>query len=276
MTLKKYKPITGGQREMITISKKELWSGRPYKPLTVGKKRISGRNNAGRITVRRRGGGHKRLYRIVDFKRNIENENAVVERIEYDPNRTAYIALVKYEESGNYSYILAPKGIKAGDSILTSNSADIKTGNCMQLRYMPIGTIIHNVELKPKKGGQLAKAAGTYAQLVGKDAGYAQIKLKSGELRLVSLDSKATIGTVSNSDNQNTKIGKAGKSRALGRRPKVRGVAMNPIDHPHGGGNGKTSGGRHPVTPWGRPTKGKRTRKNKQTDKYILRKRYSK
>jgi len=234
-----------------------------------------GRNNAGRITARRIGGGHKQSYRIVDFKRRKYDVPATVERLEYDPVRTAYIALITYED-GEQAYILAPQRIKAGDTVISGEKADIKPGNAMPMRSIPVGTIIHNVEMKPGKGGQIARAAGGYVQLVGKDAGYALLRLASGEQRMVRADCMATIGAVSNPDQKNINLGKAGRKRWLGKRPSVRGVAMNPVDHPHGGGEGRTSGGRHPVTPWGKPTKGKRTRSNKSTDKFIMRSRHLK
>ena len=273
MALKQYKPDTPAKRGLVLVNRKHLWNGAPYKPLTKGLSAKGGRNNYGRITIWHRGGGHKRSYRIIDFKRNKLNIEAKVERLEYDPNRTSFIALIKYAD-GQYSYILAPQRLNVGDKVLSSTDADIKPGNCLPIRNIPVGTIIHNVEMKPGKGGQLARSAGSYAQLVGKDLGQALIKLRSGEVRLVSVACFATIGAVSNSDHQNIKIAKAGRKRWLGRRPIVRGVAMNPIDHPHGGGEGRTSGGRHPVTPWGKPTKGKRTRKNCSTDKYIVRSRH--
>lgn len=272
MALKKYNPITPSQRGLIRIDKSEVWKGKPYKPLTKGLTKTGGRNNLGRMTSRHRGGGHKKLYRVIDFKRNKLDCPATIERIEYDPNRSAHIALVKYDD-GVYSYILAPAKMKAGDKIESGPNADIKTGNCLPLKNIPVGTIVHNVEMKPGKGGQLARSAGASVSLVGKDSGYAQIKLTSGEVRLVSLECMATIGILSNADRKNTIIGKAGRSRWLGKRPHVRGVAMNPVDHPHGGGQGKTSGGRHPVTPWGKPTKGKKTRKNKLTSKFIIKRR---
>ncbi|MEQ9198891.1 MAG: 50S ribosomal protein L2, partial [Rhodospirillales bacterium] len=243
------------------------------KSLTTGLTKKGGRNNTGRITARRRGGGHKRRYRVIDFKRNKTGMSATVERIEYDPNRTAFIALLKYED-GEVAYIIAPQRLKAGDVVVSDDRADIKPGNCLPLKNIPVGTIIHNIEMKVGKGAQIARSAGTYGQLVGKDAGYAQLRLSSGELRLVLGECRATVGAVSNADNQNINLGKAGRNRWLGKRPAVRGVAMNPIDHPHGGGEGRTSGGRHPVTPWGKPTKGKRTRSNKATDKYIMRSRH--
>ncbi|CAA6605121.1 50S ribosomal subunit protein L2 [Rhodospirillaceae bacterium LM-1] len=273
MALKNFKPSTPGQRQLVLVDRSGLWKGKPEKKLTEGKSSSGGRNNHGRITVRFRGGGHKQSYRMVDFKRNKLDMAAVVERLEYDPNRTAFIALVKYED-GELAYILAPQRLSVGDAVLSSERADIKPGNCMPLKSMPVGTIIHNIEMKPGKGGQMARSAGTYAQLVGKDAGRAQVKLMSGELRLVSGECKATVGAVSNPDQQNISLGKAGRQRWLGKRPHVRGVAMNPIDHPHGGGEGRTSGGRHPVTPWGKPTKGKKTRNNKRTDGMIVRSRH--
>ena len=262
MALKTFNPITPSQRALVQVDKSKLWKGDPHKPLTRGLTKTGGRNNFGRTTAWTKGGGHKRLYREIDFKRTKEMK-AVVERLEYDPNRTAFIALVKYED-GEMAYILAPQKLEANDEIFTGNDADIKPGNALQLKAIPVGTIIHNIEMKPGKGGQIARSAGGYAQLAGKDAGFAQIKLRSGEMRLISLECKATVGTVSNNDHQNTNKGKAGRNRWLGRRPTVRGVAMNPVDHPHGGGEGRTSGGRHPVTPWGKSTKGKKTRKNKK------------
>ncbi|WP_308916875.1 50S ribosomal protein L2 [Jannaschia sp. LMIT008] len=276
MALKSYKPTTPGQRGLVLIDRSELFKGRPVKTLTEGLTKKAGRNNTGRITMRRRGGGAKRLYRIVDFKRTRRDSSAVVERIEYDPNRTAFIALVRYED-GERSYILAPQRLAIGDQVVASERADIKPGNAMPFQGMPIGTIVHNVELKPGKGGQIARAAGTYAQFVGRDGGYAQLRLSSGELRLVRQECMATVGAVSNPDNSNQNLGKAGRSRHMGKRPSVRGVVMNPIDHPHGGGEGRTSGGRNPVTPWGVPTKGKRTRnKNKASSRLILRTRHAK
>jgi len=272
MALKKYNPTTPSQRGLVRVDKSELWKGRPHKPLTEGLTKSGGRNNLGRITSRHRGGGHKRLYRIIDFKRNKLDCVATIERIEYDPNRSAHIALIKYDD-GIFSYILAPAKMKAGDKVVSSAGADIKTGNCLPLKNIPVGTIVHNVEMKPGKGGQIARSAGTSVSIVGKDSGYAQIKLSSSEVRLVPLDCMATIGILSNADKKNTIIGKAGRNRWLGRRPHVRGVAMNPVDHPHGGGEGKTSGGRHPVTPWGKSTKGKKTRNNKLTSKFILKRR---
>ncbi len=274
MALKTYNPTTPGQRQLVTVARDGLHKGKPVKTLTEGLTGSGGRNNRGRMTARRRGGGHKRTYRIIDFKRNKLDVEGVVERLEYDPNRTAFIALVKYAD-GEMAYILAPQRIAAGDKIIAANRADIRPGNAMPLMSMPIGTIVHNIEMKPGKGGQIARSAGAYAQYVGREQGYAMLKLNSGEQRLVHQSCFATVGAVSNPDHSNTSIGKAGRSRWLGRRPSVRGVAMNPIDHPHGGGEGRTSGGRHPVTPWGKPTKGKRTRSNKQTDKFIARSRHA-
>jgi large subunit ribosomal protein L2 len=362
MALKSYKPTTPGQRGLVLIDRSELWKGRPVKTLTEGLTKKGGRNNTGRITMRRKGGGAKRLYRIVDFRRNKMDVSATVERIEYDPNRTAFIALVKYDD-GEQAYVLAPQRLAIGDKIISAAKADIKPGNAMpfsgmpigtiihniemkpgkggqiaraagtyaqfvgrdggyaQIRLssgelrlvrqecmatvgavsnpdnsnqnfgkadikpgnampfsgMPIGTIIHNIEMKPGKGGQIARAAGTYAQFVGRDGGYAQIRLSSGELRLVRQECMATVGAVSNPDNSNQNFGKAGRMRHKGIRPSVRGVVMNPVDHPHGGGEGRTSGGRHPVSPWGKPTKGARTRnKNKASQKLIIRSRHAK
>lgn len=272
MALKHFNPVTPSARGTILIDRSELFKGKPVKQLTEGKSHSGGRNNHGRITVRFRGGGHKQSYRIVDFKRRKFDVPATVERLEYDPNRTAFIALVKYED-GELAYILAPQRLKVGDTVVAGERVDIKPGNAMPLGAIPVGTIIHNIEMKPGAGGKIARSAGTYAQLVGKDAGYAQIKLMSGELRLVRGECMASIGAVSNPDNQNQQIGKAGRSRWLGRKPHNRGVVMNPVDHPHGGGEGRTSGGRHPVTPWGKPTKGYKTRTNKRTDKLIVRRR---
>lgn len=272
MALKNYNPVTPSLRGTILIDRSELWKGKPVKRLTEGKIGSGGRNNNGHITTRFRGGGHKQAYRHVDFKRRKFDVTARVERLEYDPNRTAFIALIKYED-GELSYILAPQRLRAGDSVVAGNRCDIKPGNAMPLSTIPVGTIVHNVEMKPRAGGKIARAAGTYAQLVGKDAGYAQIKLMSGELRVVRAECMATVGAVSNPDNMNQQIGKAGRSRWLGQRPHNRGVVMNPVDHPHGGGEGRSSGGRHPVTPWGKPTKGYRTRHNKRTDSLIIRRR---
>lgn len=275
MALKSFNPTSPGRRQLVTVDRSHLYKGRPVKSLTEGLSKKGGRNNRGRITARRIGGGAKRLYRKVDFKRKKWDVPATVERLEYDPNRTAFIALIKYED-GELSYILAPQRIAVGDTVITSKTADIKPGNVLPLRNMPLGTIVHNVEMKPKKGGQIARAAGTYVQLAGRDGSYAQIKLSSGELRMVPIDCLATVGAVSNPDNMNKVLGKAGRKRHLGKRPSVRGVAMNPVDHPHGGGEGKASGGRHPVTPWGKKTRGPKTRKNKVTDRLIIRRRNSK
>lgn len=272
MALKYFKPMTPSLRQLVQVDRSELHKGKPEKSLTVGLSKSGGRNHHGRITTRHVGGGHKRSYRIIDFKRTKFNVAAEVLRLEYDPNRTSFIALLQYED-GEKAYIIAPQRLKAGDKVIASDKADIKPGNAMPLKNIPIGTIVHNVELKQGKGGQLARAAGAYVQLVGKDSGYAQIKLRSGELRLVRAECMATIGAVSNQDHQNENLGKAGRKRWKGVRPTVRGVAMNPVDHPHGGGEGRTSGGRHPVTPWGKPTKGKRTRSNKKTDRLIVRRR---
>ncbi len=274
MALKQYKPDTPGQRGLILVDRSQLWKGEPVKSLTEGLRKKGGRNNQGHITARRRGGGHKRRYRMIDFKRAKLNVKATVERIEYDPNRTAFIALLKYED-GELAYILAPQRLAVGDEIVSGTTGvDIKPGNAMPMAAMPVGTIIHNVEMKQGKGGQMARSAGTYAQIIGKDQGYAQVRLSSGEIRLVRAECMATVGAVSNPDQQNINLGKAGRKRWLGKRPSVRGVAMNPVDHPHGGGEGRTSGGRHPVTPWGKPTKGKKTRSNKKTDRLIMRSRH--
>ena len=275
MALRKYNPVTPSQRQLVQVDRSALYRGKPVKSLTEGKSSSGGRNNNGRITVRFRGGGHKQAYRTIDFKRRKVDMPAQVERIEYDPNRTAFIALVKYAD-GELAYILAPQRLRAGDEIIAAEKVDLKPGNASPLRGLPIGSMVHNIELKPGKGGQIARSAGAYAQLVGRDAGYAQIRLGSGELRMVQDSCMATVGAVSNQDHMNEVLGKAGRVRHKGRRPHVRGVAMNPVDHPHGGGEGKTSGGRHPVTPWGQPTKGHKTRTNKTTDKFIIRSRHVK
>jgi len=272
MALKHYNPRTPSQRQLVTVDRSGLWKGKPVKKLTFGLTKSGGRNNHGRITMWHRGGGHKRTYRMIDFERRKYDVVGTVERLEYDPNRTAFIALITYED-GEQAYILAPQRLGVGDQVISGERQDIKPGNAMRLRSIPVGTIIHNVELKAGKGGQLARAAGTYVQLVGRDAGYALLRLTSGEVRMVRAECMATIGAVSNPDQQNIKLGKAGRKRWLGKRPVVRGVVMNPVDHPHGGGEGRTSGGRHPVTPWGVPTKGKRTRSNKKTDRLIVRRR---
>jgi large subunit ribosomal protein L2 len=272
MALKTYNPTSPGRRALVLIDRSELHKGRPEKSLTEGLTKSGGRGQGGRVAVRFRGGGAKTLYRKIDFKRRKFAE-ATVERLEYDPNRTAFIALITYAD-GEKAYIIAPQRLKAGDTIVAGEKVDVKPGNAMPLRSMPIGSIIHNIELKPMKGGQIARSAGAYAQLVGRDAGYAQIRLNSGELRMVPDGCMATVGAVSNPDHMNEVLGKAGRSRHKGRRPHVRGVAMNPVDHPHGGGEGRTSGGRHPVTPAGKPTKGAKTRSNKATDKFIIRSRH--
>ena len=274
MALKTFNPTSAGQRGLVLVDRSELHKGRPEKSLVEGLTKSGGRGGGGRIAVRFRGGGAKRLYRQVDFKRRKWNMPATVERLEYDPNRSAFIALIRYAD-GELSYIIAPQRLKAGDEVVAGDRVDVKPGNAMPLRGMPIGTIIHNVELKPEKGAQMARSAGAYAQLVGRDAGYAQIRLGSGELRMVLDGCMATVGAVSNPDHMNQNLGKAGRVRHMGFRPHVRGVAMNPVDHPHGGGEGKTSGGRHPVTPWGKPTKGRKTRTNQETDKFIIRSRHA-
>jgi large subunit ribosomal protein L2 len=275
MALKSFKPTTPSQRQLVLVDRSQLWKGKPVKALTEGLTKSGGRNNQGRVSVWHRGGGHKRTYRVVDFKRRKLGIPAKVERLEYDPNRTAFIALIRYED-GELAYILAPQRLSPGDTVIADKRVDVKPGNAMPLASMPIGTIVHNVEMKEGKGGQMARAAGTYVQLVGRDSGYAILKLNSGETRMVPAGCMATVGAVSNPDNANVSLGKAGRMRWKGRKPVVRGVAMNPIDHPHGGGEGRTSGGRHPVTPWGKSTKGKRTRHNRETDKFILRSRHLK
>jgi large subunit ribosomal protein L2 len=274
MALKKYKPVTPSTRQLVLVDRSGLYKGKPVKGLTEGLTSAGGRNNYGRVTARFQGGGHKRSYRVIDFKRRKLGVTGTIERLEYDPNRTAFIALVKYED-GELSYILAPQRLAAGDQVIAAESADVKPGNAMPLSAMPVGTIIHNVELKPGKGGQVARSAGSYAQLVGRDQGWAILRLNSGEQRVVHGSCFATVGAVSNPDHGNINLGKAGRTRWLGKRPHNRGVAMNPVDHPHGGGEGRTSGGRHPVTPWGKPTKGKKTRSNKATDKFIMRSRHA-
>ena len=274
MALKNYKPTTPSQRQLVLVDRSELYKGKPIKGLVEGKNSTGGRNNYGRITVRWRGGGHKRAYRLIDFKRRKLDMPATVERIEYDPNRTAFIALIRYED-GELAYILAPQRLGVGDSVVASQHADVKPGNAMPLASMPVGTIVHNVEMKLGGGGKIARSAGTYAQYVGRDQGYAILRLNSGEQRLVNQNCFATVGAVSNPDHGNINLGKAGRNRWLGKKPGVRGVAMNPVDHPLGGGEGRSSGGRHPVTPWGKPTKGKRTRNNKRTDRFIARSRHA-
>ena len=273
MALRHYNPTTPGRRGLVLVDRAALHKGPPVKTLTEGLTKKGGRNNAGRITARRRGGGHKRSYRIVDFKRRKFDVPATVERLEYDPNRSAFIALLRYED-GELSYILAPQRVQPGDTVISGERVDIKPGNAMPLNNMPVGTVVHNVEMKPGKGGQIARSAGTYVQFVGRDQGHAILRLGSGEQRLVRGECMATVGAVSNPDNSNIKLGKAGRKRWVGKRPSVRGVAMNPVDHPHGGGEGRTSGGRHPVTPWGKPTKGKRTRGTKPSDRLIIRRRH--
>jgi large subunit ribosomal protein L2 len=274
MALKTYKPVTPGLRQLVLVDREGLWKGKPVKALTEGKISTGARNNNGRVTVRFRGGGHKRALRNVDFKRTRRDEPATVERLEYDPNRTAFIALIKYG-NGDLAYILAPQRLSAGDTVVAGEDVDVKPGNAMPLGSMPVGTIVHNIELKIGKGGQLARSAGTYAQIVGRDQDYCIIRLKSGEQRLVHGQCYATVGAVSNPDHMNISIGKAGRNRWKGRMPHNRGVTMNPVDHPHGGGEGRTSGGRHPVSPWGFPTKGKKTRKNKRTQRFIVTNRHA-
>ncbi|MCF6219593.1 MAG: 50S ribosomal protein L2 [Robiginitomaculum sp.] len=275
MALNTYNPTSPSRRALVQVDRSELYKGKPEKALTEGLSKSGGRNNAGRITMRRQGGGHKRSYRIIDFKRRKFDVPATVVNLQYDPNRTAFIALLKYKD-GEKAYIIAPQRLAKGDTVIAGKKVDIKPGNAMPIRSIPVGTIIHNIEMKPAKGAQIARSAGAYAQLVGRDAGYAQIRLKSGEVRLIHQECMATIGAVSNPDHMNINLGKAGRKRWLGKRPQVRGVAMNPVDHPHGGGEGRTSGGRHPVTPWGKPTKGARTRSNKASDKFIIRSRHKK
>ena len=272
MALRNYKPTSPSRRNLVLIDRSDLWKGKPEKSLTEGLSKKGGRNNTGRITARRRGGGHKRRYRMIDFKRIKFDVPATVERIEHDPNRSAFIALIKYDD-GEKAYIIAPQRLAPGDSVISGKNVDIKPGNVLPMANIPVGTIIHNVELKIGGGAQIARSAGTYVQLIGKDQGYAQLRMNSGEIRIIRAECMAAIGAVSNPDKANIKLGKAGRKRWLGKRPAVRGVAMNPVDHPHGGGEGRTSGGRHPVTPWGKPTKGKRTRSNKKTDRLIIRRR---
>jgi large subunit ribosomal protein L2 len=275
MALKSYNPTSPGQRGLILVDRSALFKGRPVKALTEGLRKSGGRNNMGHATARGIAGGHKQLYRIVDFKRRTWDVTATVERLEYDPNRSAFIALVKYPD-GNQQYIIAPQRLAVGDVVTAGKKVDVKPGNAMEIGSMPVGTIVHNVELKPGKGGQLARAAGTFVQVVGRDRGMVIIRLNSGEQRYVRSDCMATVGAVSNPDNSNQNLGKAGRNRWLGHRPLTRGVAKNPVDHPHGGGEGRTSGGRHPVTPWGKPTKGAKTRSNKSTDRMIIRSRHAK
>jgi large subunit ribosomal protein L2 len=274
MALKTYNPTSPSMRQLVTVDRSELHKGKPVKTLTEGLSSSGGRNNMGRTTVRFRGGGHKRAYRLVDFKRRGKwNVAATVERLEYDPNRTAFIALIRYED-GELAYILAPQRLQAGDKVVAGDRVDVKPGNAAPLRSIPVGTIIHNVELKPGAGGQLARSAGAFAQLIGRDGDWTQLRLGSGEIRRVRSECMASIGAVSNPDHQNVNWGKAGRMRWKGRRPHNRGVTMNPVDHPHGGGEGRTSGGRHPVSPWGQPTKGHKTRRNKKTDGMIIRSRH--
>jgi large subunit ribosomal protein L2 len=272
MGIKKLTPTSPARRYQTYLRNEDLTTSEPHKPLTVSKQRINGRNNLGRITVRHRGQGHKRFYRIIDFKRDKAGIPAKVATIEYDPNRSARIALVTYAD-GEKRYIIAPSGLQVGQMVVSGPEADILTGNALPLKNIPLGTQVHNIELKPGKGGQMARSAGSFAQLVAKEAGTAQLRLPSGEIRLVSVDCMATVGQVGNVEHENVSIGKAGRSRWMGKRPTVRGVAMNPVDHPHGGGEGKTSGGRNPVTPWGQPTRGYKTRNNKRTDKFIVKRR---
>ena len=275
MALKTYNPTSPGRRHLIQVDKSTLWKGKPLKTLVEGKTKTGGRNSDGRITSRHIGGGAKQAYRKVDFRRRKFDAPAAVERLEYDPNRTAFIALIKYKD-GTQSYIIAPQRLSVGDSVVSGDRVDVKVGNAMPLGAMPVGTIVHNIEMKPGKGGQVARSAGSYAQYLGRDAGYALVRLNSSEVRKIPLTCMATVGAVSNPDHMNEVIGKAGRNVWKGKRPHVRGTAMNPIDHPHGGGEGRTKGGRHPVTPWGKPTKGAKTRVNKRTTKFIVRTRKGK
>ncbi len=268
----KSKPTSPGRRFVVSVKNDDLWKGKPHAPLLEPKSKSGGRNNNGRITTRHIGGGHKQHYRKIDFKRNKVGVPAVVERLEYDPNRSAHIALLKYLD-GERAYIIAPKKLRAGDQVVNGEDAPIKVGNCLPMRNIPVGSVIHCIELKPGKGAQMARSAGAYAQLVAREGTYVTLRLRSGEMRKVLAECRATIGEVGNSDHSLRKLGKAGATRWRGVRPTVRGVAMNPVDHPHGGGEGRTSGGRNPVTPWGVPTKGKKTRSNKRTDKLIVRRR---
>ncbi|MGL5117034.1 MAG: 50S ribosomal protein L2 [Beijerinckiaceae bacterium] len=275
MALKKFNPTTPSLRQLVLVDRSDLYKGKPVKALTEGKAERGGRNNTGRVTVRFRGGGHKQSYRLVDFRRREKPDApATVERLEYDPNRTAFIALIKYQD-GTLSYILAPQRLAVGDHVVSGDQADIKPGNAMPIGNIPVGTVVHNVEIKIGKGGQIARSAGSYVQIVGRDQGYVIVRLNSGEQRLVHGACYATVGAVSNPDHMNISLGKAGRNRWLGKRPHNRGVSMNPIDHPHGGGEGRTSGGRHPVTPWGKPTKGRKTRSNKRTDRFIVASRHA-
>jgi large subunit ribosomal protein L2 len=272
MALVKSKPTSAGRRFVVSVKTPDLYKGRPHEALVEKKSKSGGRNNAGRITTRHRGGGHKQRYRTIDFKRNKDGIAAIVERIEYDPNRSAHIALLKYSD-GDRRYIVAPKGLKAGDTVRSGDDAGIKIGNCLPLRNIPVGSVVHCVELKPGKGAQMARSAGTSVQFVAREGAYSTLRLRSGEMRKVLSECRATLGEVSNGEHALRSLGKAGATRWRGVRPTVRGVAMNPVDHPHGGGEGRTSGGRHPVSPWGVPTKGYKTRTNKRTDKLIVRRR---
>ena len=279
MALKNYNPTSPARRGLILIDRSALFKGRPVKGLTEGKNKTGGRNNKGHVTSRGIAGGHKQRYRYIDFKRRNWGVEGTVERVEYDPNRTAFIALINYgdtpEGKANVAYIIAPQRLAVGDKVIAGKKTDVKPGNAMELASMPVGTIVHNVEMKPGKGGQIARSAGTYVQVVGRDRGMVIVRLNSGEQRYIRSDCMATVGAVSNPDNGNQTLAKAGRTRWLGKRPLTRGVAKNPVDHPHGGGEGRTSGGRHPVTPWGKPTKGARTRHNKATDKFIIRSRHA-
>jgi large subunit ribosomal protein L2 len=275
MPMKKFKPTSPGRRQMEVYRSDALTGDAPHRPLLESKKRSGGRNSSGRITSWQRGGGHKKRYRVIDFKRDKDGVPGKVATIEYDPNRSANIALVHYVD-GEKRYMLAPVGLKVGQEVVASTDADIVTGNCLPLRNIPLGTMVHNIELRPGKGGQLARSAGASAQVLAKEGRYAQLRLPSGEVRMVLMTCRATVGQVGNTDHVNESLGKAGRSRWLGKRPHVRGVSMNPIDHPHGGGEGRSSGGRHPVTPWGVPTKGHKTRNNSRTDKFIVRRRKQK
>ena len=278
MALKHYNPTSPARRGLVLVDKSSLWKGRPVKALTEGKTKTGGRNNKGHVTSRGIAGGHKQRYRIVDLKRRNWGVEGTIERLEYDPNRSAFIALVRFpgEGEGEQRYILAPQRLSVGDKVIADRKTDVKPGNAMELGQLPVGTIVHNVEMKPGKGGQIARSAGTYVQVVGRDRGMVIVRLSSGEQRYIHAHCMATVGAVSNPDNANTNLAKAGRNRWLGKRPLTRGVAKNPVDHPHGGGEGRTSGGRHPVTPWGKPTKGARTRHNKSTDKMIIRSRHAK
>ena len=272
MPIVKSKPTSAGRRFVVRVVSPDLHKGEPYAPLVEKQAKTGGRNNAGRVTTRHKGGGHKRRYRMVDFKRTKDGIKAVVERLEYDPNRTAHIALIRYAD-GERAYIVAPRGLKAGDSVMSGSEAPIAPGNCLPLRSIPVGTVVHNVELQKGRGAQIARAAGAAVQIIAREGDYATVRLRSGEMRRIHSDCRAVIGEVGNTDNNLRSLGKAGAKRWRGIRPTVRGVAMNPVDHPHGGGEGRTSGGRHPVSPWGTPTKGYKTRNNKRTDGMIVRRR---